>query len=298
MKVALFSDVHGRLRVVLQLIRNWQMAHKCYLDGALIAGDLGCFPDLSKVDKATNRWMAEDPEEAGFSKYFVKPQEEIENLFLPEFGEYSDIQCPIHFVPGNHEDFSFLNAHKLIAAPTFTVDCYRRFNCIQDGAVISIRGQDGNYLRVAGIWGIENAVPHAPYKINSDSIRRVEALGVGQFDVLLTHDAPAEAYPEGGSKLITHTIKTCQPDVHLFGHVHPVRGQHHYNVRGARTSSFILKDVSFGKSKSENLAGALGILDWDGDQAKINIVGDNWLKQMRYQTWKQVWSGAVSHAVH
>jgi hypothetical protein len=45
MKIALFSDVHGHLRIVLHLIRNWQMTHKIHLDGALIAGDLGCFPD-------------------------------------------------------------------------------------------------------------------------------------------------------------------------------------------------------------------------------------------------------------
>ena len=48
MKIALFSDVHGRLRVVLRLIRCWQMAHRTYLDGALIAGDLGCFPGLGQ----------------------------------------------------------------------------------------------------------------------------------------------------------------------------------------------------------------------------------------------------------
>ena len=48
MKLVLFSDVHGRLRIVLHLIRRWQMAHKIYLDGALIAGDLGCFPDITQ----------------------------------------------------------------------------------------------------------------------------------------------------------------------------------------------------------------------------------------------------------
>jgi hypothetical protein len=67
MKVALFSDVHGHLRIVLHLIRNWQIEHNSHLDGALIAGDLGCFPDSSKLDKATRRWVAVDPEQAGFT---------------------------------------------------------------------------------------------------------------------------------------------------------------------------------------------------------------------------------------
>jgi|ERR1017187_917244 Icc-related predicted phosphoesterase len=290
MKIALFSDVHGRLRVILHMIRNWQMVHKCYLDGALIAGDLGCFPNITKVDKATRRWMDGDPEEAGFSKFFVQPRPDVENMFLPEYGEFSDIRCPIHFVPGNHEDFDFLNAlKKANGQQTFPVDCYRRFNCIQDGAVIPICGEDGNCLRVAGIWGIENTIPRAPYKINPASIRQLESLGEKQFDLLLTHDAPAGAYPDGGSKLITLIIKACQPEIHLFGHVHPPLGRHQYYTQGARTRSFILKDVSFGKTKCENLSGSLGLLDWDGSSTRVCMVTDDWLKQMHYQTWEQVW---------
>jgi hypothetical protein len=68
MKLALFSNVHGRLRLVLHLIRCWQMAHRTELDGGLIAGDLGCFPDPTKFDNAARRWIERDPEEAGFSR--------------------------------------------------------------------------------------------------------------------------------------------------------------------------------------------------------------------------------------
>ena len=163
MKAALFSDVHGHLRILLHLIRNWQIAHATHLDAALIAGDLGCFPDPSKFDRATKRWIVRDPEEAGFAKYFTTPLAEVERLFEPEFGEFSAIRCPIVFVPGNHEDYGYIeSASKKAPAPnapenTFPVDCYKRFHCLRDGAFTTLLGEDSVRLRVAGIWGIENA---------------------------------------------------------------------------------------------------------------------------------------------
>jgi predicted phosphodiesterase len=78
MKIALFSDVHGHLRIVLHLIRNWQMAHQTRLDAGLVAGDLGVFPDLAKLDKATRHWMETDLEQAGFSQFFTQPQQTVD----------------------------------------------------------------------------------------------------------------------------------------------------------------------------------------------------------------------------
>lgn len=92
MDIALFSDVHGHLRLFLHMVRNWQIAHSSHFDVVLIAGDLGCFPEPSKFDKATKRWVGRDPEEAGFAKYFTSPVAEVERLFEPEFGEF----CAIH----------------------------------------------------------------------------------------------------------------------------------------------------------------------------------------------------------
>lgn len=73
MKIALFSDVHGRIRVVLHMMRCWQLANRQMLDGTLLAGDVGCFPDPAKFDRAARKWIEKDPEEAGFSRCFVKP---------------------------------------------------------------------------------------------------------------------------------------------------------------------------------------------------------------------------------
>jgi Icc-related predicted phosphoesterase len=292
MKAALFSDVHGHLRVLLHLIRNWQIAHATHLDAALIAGDLGCFPDPSKFDRATKRWIVRDPEEAGFAKYFTTPLAEVERLFEPEFGEFSAIRCPIVFVPGNHEDYGYIeSASKKAPAPnapenTFPVDCYKRFHCLRDGAFTTLLGEDSVRLRVAGIWGIENARKDAPYQIKNSTVQQLRTQGQ-TFDLLLTHDAPAEGYPTGGSRLITQVIRACCPEIHLFGHVPPINGIHEYALTGSRTKLFVLKTVSFGMDQSEGLAGAMGILEWNGSRAGTEVVKDDWLQQMYSSNWER-----------
>jgi hypothetical protein len=112
------------------------MAHRTEPDGGLIAGDLGCFPDPTKFDNATRRWIERDPEEAGFSRFFVHPQPEVEAMLAPEFGPLSAVRCPIIFVAGNHEDHDYLGSLRgHPPAPkspghTFPVDCYRTFHCL------------------------------------------------------------------------------------------------------------------------------------------------------------------------
>jgi Icc-related predicted phosphoesterase len=293
MKLALFSDVHGRLRLVLHLIRCWQMAHRTELDGALIAGDLGCFPDPTKFDKATRRWIERDPEEAGFSRFFVHPQPEVAAMLAPEFGPLSAVRCPIIFVAGNHEDHDYLgflrNHPPAPKAPdnTFPVDCYCAFHCLRDGFSTEVHGQDGLTLRIAGIWGIEDTRPGAPYRISPAAVEQLTRRGDGAIDILLTHDAPAEIFPSGGSAMVTKAIRTCQPHFHLFGHVHPPHGQHEFGLPGLRTKSWILKDLSFGRDGSESLAGTMAILDWTENSKSIQLAND-WLSQMRLGSWQQI----------
>jgi predicted phosphodiesterase len=293
MKIALFSDVHGHLRILLHMIRNWQIANSSYFDAALSAGDLGCFPDPTKFDKASRRWIERDPEEAGFSAYFTNPQPAVEKLFVQEYGPFSDVRCPILFVPGNHEDYDYLRRasgqQSADGAPnnTFPVDCYRRVHCVRNGAVVAFN-RNGACLRIGGLWGIENARHNAPYKIELSSIRRLQEAGAQAFDLLLTHDAPAEAYPNGGSTLVTRVIKTCRPIIHLFGHVHPINDRHEFSVPHSGTASLVFKDVSFGREGGEGLMGAMGVLEWNDSESQVTIVQDDWLKRMYPRTWEQI----------
>ena len=44
MKIALFSDVHGHLRILLHMIRNWQIAHSAHFDARVDRRRPGVLP--------------------------------------------------------------------------------------------------------------------------------------------------------------------------------------------------------------------------------------------------------------
>ena len=303
MKLALFSDVHGRLRIVLRMIQCWQIEHQTMLDGALLAGDIGCFPDESKFDKATRRWIERDPEEAGFPKYFMRPKAEIEDLFqsgTTQGDDFSTVTCSLLFVAGNHDDHHYLHScerHGSASdAPThtFPVDCYRKIHCIENGRVTQLRGADGMTLRIAGLWGIENTRAGSPKKISQEAADRLASMGRDAFDLLLTHDAPHHSYTgHAASPTISNVLTACNPPLHVFGHAHPVNGQHEFQHPPATTQSWIFEDVGFGKKCNESLEGAMGILHWQNSASpqdwSMNLVQDDWLKSMRHRTWKHVW---------
>jgi Icc-related predicted phosphoesterase len=278
------------------MMQCWQYVHQEELDGALIAGDLGCFPDPSRFDRATKRWIERDPEEAGFSEYFVRPKADIAAIFTGkgQNSQLPSVTCPILFVPGNHEDYSFLNSAKLRpnapSAPqnTFPVDCYQAIHCIQDGAIAKIRGHDGSAIRIAGLWGIESTTPGQPFRMLDESAKRHIDRGTGTFDLLLTHDVPIDAYPKGGSPLITSVLRSCHPAFHLFGHAHPIEGQHVFHITDIPTECWILEDVAFGKKGDRNLAGSMAILEWKEGKGKVELVKDDWLAQMRIRNWHRV----------
>jgi Icc-related predicted phosphoesterase len=302
MKIALFSDVHGKLRIVLRMLQCWQIEHRTFLDGALLAGDLGCFPDETRFDKATKRWIERDPEEAGFPRYFMRPKAEIEAVFTddPKQGEFTPVTCPIVFVAGNHECFEYLaergNTGPAPGAPqeTFSVDYYRRIHCLRNGAITTLHGADGASLRVGGLWGVENAREGSPKMISKDAAQRLLAKGSHGFDLLLTHDAPQHSYTgHAASETISGVLATCVPPLHLFGHAHPVNGQHEFYRDPIPTRSWIFEDVGFGKKGDGSLLGTMGILTWEPDHAgspwSVEIVRDSWASAMRQRSWMHVW---------
>jgi Icc-related predicted phosphoesterase len=302
MKIALFSDVHGRLRIMLRMLQCWQIQHNTFLDGALLAGDIGCFPEESRFDKATRRWVERDPEEAGFLRYFMRPKGEIEAVFdgIKELDEFSAVKCGIYFVPGNHEDYEYIHACRAKAAKggnalgSFPVDCYSRLRCIENGTVIKLRGGDGMVLRVGALWGIENAKEGSPKKISEGAAESLIQRRGGKMDLLLTHDAPAHSYTAySGSRTISRVLEACNPGLHLFGHVHPADGCYEFKAEPLQTRSWIFEDVGFGRNCDGNLKGSMGILSVDSVDGKpefnVEVVEDEWLSKMRFKSWEYVW---------
>ena len=69
MNIAIFGDIHGKILPLLKLCQRWQKEHNSIIDLILSVGDIGAFPDFSRMDKATLRWVKKDRLETGFMDY-------------------------------------------------------------------------------------------------------------------------------------------------------------------------------------------------------------------------------------
>ncbi len=119
--ILVFSDPHGRLTLVLRLVWQWQRETGRRADLILVAGDLGVWPDVSRLDSSTRKHSRSDPAELGFmafqpifaslSRLDSKPVvthlsrcTELLERVLPE------LVADVVFVGGNHEDYEYLGA--------------------------------------------------------------------------------------------------------------------------------------------------------------------------------------------
>lgn len=297
MNLALFSDLHGRLRIAMHLMRCSQKARGVALDGALLPGDVGVFPITARMDRATVRWVERDPEEAGFSRHFCAEDQFVQDALDGPPGCDSLDRVPplLLLTPGNHEDYAFLDKKgrhgNARHAPmgTFPVDFYEAVHVIRNGSVVSVKGQDGHVIRVASLWGIEQAKPGAPYAMNQEAASALVDLGRGAFDLLLTHDAPYGLFPGGkGASLVSDVLRTCQPAWHLFGHVHPHHGIYEYAIEGASTRCLLLNNLNFGPDGQDRLEAVMAILEWRDGSGEVHIVDEPWLRQMTRTTWQHV----------
>jgi hypothetical protein len=142
-----FGDLHGRVLPAFRLAGAWASEHKVRVDGILQVGDLGHFPDPSRLDKATARYAARDPLELGV-QLVTQPSPEADAVFSEP-----DLPDSLWFTASNHEDFDALESCQRGAgarATSFPVDAYLRVHCIGDGLVTTLPGE----VRVGALWGV------------------------------------------------------------------------------------------------------------------------------------------------
>src|SRR5215213_936056 len=97
MNIAIFADIHGRILLCFKLCARWERETGEQIDLVLQAGDLGAYPDLQRLDRATIKHARTDPSELGFATSFAEWHGEIAEVL-------SNTSFPLIFVRGNHED--------------------------------------------------------------------------------------------------------------------------------------------------------------------------------------------------
>jgi hypothetical protein len=275
-----FGDLHGRVLPAFRLALAWQREHGERLAGLLQVGDLGYFPDLTRLDKATRRHADKDPLELGV-QLVVQPSREADAVF----GE-ADLPEALWFTAGNHEDHAALAemAHGPGCSPDdFPVDYYRRVRCLRDGRVAVLPGG----LRVGALWGIDDKAPKArrsPGPRGRIRQRSATALCGEGFDVLLTHESPRDAMLlDSGSDAISVVVALARPAFAFFGH---------YHGKGR------LEECDFGPTRPFHLAGlelrgpgktaedrSVGVLRWDGQEGTFEYLAPAWLRTFSRHNW-------------
>jgi hypothetical protein len=273
-----FGDLHGRVLPAFKLAQAWSREHGVALAGLLQVGDLGYFPDLSRLDKATKRHAEKDALEAGV-RLVAEPSEEADAIFADE-------HCPktMWFTAGNHEDYELLKEWEGGAgrgAASFAVDAYGKVRCVRDGHVAELPGG----LRVGALWGIDDRAPRARERIPAGGrIRRrsATALSGAHIDVLLTHESPRDAVlADHGSEDVGSIIRLARPAFAFFGHYHGIGSR----VEGdfGDTHVYHLSHLEL-RSRAEE--GSVGVLTWNGAGGDFSYLDPDWLRTVTRHNWK------------
>ena len=275
-----FGDLHGRILPAFRLALAWTREHGERVDGLLQVGDLGFFPDPSRLDRATQRHAARDPLELGAADIVtLNPQADA------VFGE-PDLPQALWFTGGNHEDHDALedleHGHGS-TADDFPVDAYFRVRCVRDGRVATLPGG----LRVGALWGIDDRAPNARRQTPPRGRIRTRSathLACERFDVLLTHDSPRDAMIAGsGSKQIDAILGMARPSFLFFGH---------YGSKGGRvegdfgaTQAYHLDGLELRGPGGSAEPGSVGVLRWNDGAGSFAYLEPAWLRSFTRHNW-------------
>jgi len=280
----IFGDLHGRILPAFSLAMAWEREHGIRLDGLLQIGDLGYFPDPSRLDKATARHAADDPMELG-ACLVAEPNREADAVFRGEGGS----PPTLWFTAGNHEDFHALSMRETSGdrrSPSFAVDAYSFVRCIRDGQVESLPGS----LRVGAVWGIDDRAPNARRRTPERGRireRSLKALAGATFDVLLTHDGPRDAVlADSGSEGLAALISLTRPVFAFFGHYGNRFGE--VEVMTGGTKVYHLAGFEMRRYGSCAESGSVGLLTWENNCGVFDYLDESWLRGFTRHNWRHL----------
>lgn len=293
MNIAIFADLHGRLLLAFKLCARWQQETGERIDLILQAGDLGAYPALNRLDRATRRYAERDPTELGFMEHFVRYDPNVATLL-------AETSCPLIFVRGNHEDHAWLDEQEQQhQGAIFPVDVYQRVYNLKTGIPWNFQ-QHGEQITVLGIGRISPPEGEADLQqgkyIQPYESERVYRLENTTIDVLLSHhsrtdfvilDRGVKIKASTGMAEIEHILDLYQPAYHFFGH-YGGPPQVRTDTNGV-TCSVKLADLHWERGGSTLEAGSMGLLRWHNRaEQSFEVLDTPWLKEYTAYTWEQL----------
>lgn len=280
MKIALFADIHGKILLPFKLVDLYQKETDEKIDFILQCGDMGAYPSLDNLDKATIKHAQYNRDELGFHDDFTKVKPEIKSYL-----EYLNINMIC--VRGNHEDHDFLDEieAKYKTESRFPIDVYQRVFVCKSG-IPQVIETENEKLHFVGVGRIGDRKGRTEKRFIQDYERKeMKKLYKSKsiFDILITHDKDDGSQRGFGSEDIRKLLDQVIFKYHFFGHT----GEPFYqelDVNGI-TQSLKIKELEFNESGILEF-GCMLILTKEQDIISLEIVPEKITNKLTQFNWK------------
>lgn len=280
MKIALFSDIHGKILLPFKLVDLYQKETGSKIDFILQCGDMGAYPNIENLDKATIKHAQYDRDELGFHDDFTKINQEIK-AFLDELN--INMIC----VRGNHEDHDFLDhlEKENSQDSLFPIDIYERVFVCKSGFIQKLETEN-EVLNFVGIGRIGDRKGRTEKRFIQDYERKeIKKLlkTKDTFDILITHDKDDSSQRGYGMAEIREVLDNVIFHYHFYGHTgEPFKEETDFN---GITQSIKIKELEFNDSGILE-KGCMVILTKENGKLSIEIVDQKMTNKMTKFNWK------------
>ena len=280
MKIALFSDIHGKILLPFKLVDLYQKETGHSIDFILQCGDMGAYPTLENLDKATIKHAQYDRDELGFHDDFTQINQEIK-AFLDKLNV--NMIC----VRGNHEDHDFLDEleKENFQDAQFPIDVYERVFVCKSGVRQELKTEN-EVLKFVGIGRIGDRKGRSEKRFIQDYERKeIKKLLRTKdiFDVLITHDKDDSSQRGYGMSEIREVLDHVIFRYHFYGHTgEPFKQETDDN---GITQSIKIKELEFNESGILE-KGCMIILTKENEEMSIEIVDQKLTNKMTKYNWK------------
>ena len=281
---ALIGDVHGHLQLALCMAARWQRDLGRAFDAVFLAGDVGTFTDVGRLDGATVSHAKRNPSELEFATHWSTdpPAPWLDAVFRPEG---LGLTCPVVMVHGNHEGFDHLRPlvprRRRRVDPVGvddlpTVDAGGHLRYLPSGW--RLRTPGGHV--VGGVGGMEPGQRRSRYDPMAyvDPAAVAALAAVGGIDLLVTHQGPAAVQGDHGSPTLDPLLTAAR--VWCHGHSTPVG-----DVTTADGCTVVpLGDVAFNRGGDPGTDGFAHVTFADGEAMVVKATPPFW-REYRRNLW-------------
>lgn len=266
MRLAVFSDLHGKILLPFKLVDAYQQETGEPIDAILQCGDIGCYPDLNNLDKATLKHAKTDRDELGFHDYFTQEIPAIK-AFLETLN--IDMIC----VRGNHEDHDYLDQleQEYASQSLFPIDIYNRVYVCKSGHRQTLKIGTA-CLSYVGIGRIGDRKGRTDQRfIQAYEKEQIKQLlrTKDSFDVLITHDKEDSSERGYGMAEIRKLLDQVIFHYHFYGHTgEPYKEE---LAENGITTSIKVKELEFNQQGVLE-EGVMIILEKEGEALTTKVV--------------------------